>query len=471
MPDDLETTQDDQAAEAPSAQMAPGEEAGGIPDNQEGSPGADNAPTDNASVSSPEASPTTSSTDQNQQTQPDINQVLPPPKSKQDLDQEAINFANEVALKKIHPQTIQQLYADKDFLGKAGLTFGLILSGIGSGMSGQPNALLDILNKQVTNDLEAQKQSSQNANTWLSMTYAHELQKAEAQRAIAETGKIPLEIEHQKLANQSQNINNAILTQQLAKDRAVNGMLGFFDNTVNSSPPSIQPQAQATLNGIVKPYFLNQMDAEHQQTAQQLQNNFVQTNQALRAAGLGSLAESNEQRYVPGVGMAQIPISPSDREQILSGQNFANQAQEYKKFVQGLSGLDQLNPAQIKKGKVIAAELQAAFRQATNGGVYKEGEQHFIDNIIPSDPTQFLSMVRTLPQIDTIVNDAQMRYNNLLKSKGIAPQPAVQQQPSSKNSSNNNVTNQDQAALKWAKANPNDPRAVAIMLKLKARGQ
>ena len=98
---------------------------------------------------------------------------------------------------------------------------------------------------------------------------------------------------------------------------------------------------------------------------------------------------------------------------------------------------------------------------ATHGGVYKEGEQKFIENIIPGDPTAFLPNVRVLPKIDALLNENKSRNNQYLKNLGFPVNgPGSQSQPQS----------QDAQAIAWAKANPNDPRSAKI-LRMNGGGQ
>lgn len=51
---------------------------------------------------------------------------------------------------------------DKPFIGKIGALFGLLLSGAGSGLSHQPNAAMEMMNNEIKNDLESQKQNQSN---------------------------------------------------------------------------------------------------------------------------------------------------------------------------------------------------------------------------------------------------------------------------------------------------------------------
>lgn len=63
----------------------------------------------------------------------------------------------------ITPETYQSLFAKKDTLGKIGSIFGLIVGGAGSGLAHQQNMAMDMMNRTIQNDLDAQKTSKHNA--------------------------------------------------------------------------------------------------------------------------------------------------------------------------------------------------------------------------------------------------------------------------------------------------------------------
>jgi hypothetical protein len=102
---------------------------------------------------------------------------------------------------KITPKTYGSMFADKSTPGKIGTLFGLLLSGAGSGLAHQSNAVMDMMNNTIKNDLEAQKSSKENAMNFLRMTQAHELQQYQQKQLSAQTalqtaqaGAIPSEV-------------------------------------------------------------------------------------------------------------------------------------------------------------------------------------------------------------------------------------------------------------------------------------
>ena len=78
----------------------------------------------------------------------------------------------------ITPKTYASLFADKSTLGKVGTLFGMLVSGMGSGLAHQSNAVIDAMNKTIENDYNAQVQSKTNAQNLYKLSMANELNKA-----------------------------------------------------------------------------------------------------------------------------------------------------------------------------------------------------------------------------------------------------------------------------------------------------
>jgi len=75
------------------------------------------------------------------------------------------SLTKEVAAGKIDPDNY---WHHKSTGSKIGAAIGLILGGIGSGLTGQPNAALQVLNKHIENDIDAQKENLGNKRPLLS---------------------------------------------------------------------------------------------------------------------------------------------------------------------------------------------------------------------------------------------------------------------------------------------------------------
>lgn len=127
-------------------------------------------------------------------------------------------------------------------------------------------------------------------------------------------------------------------------------------------------------------------------------------------------------KYVPGVGMASVPVPAAVRDNLVAKQTLNDAAQRMYQWSQAHSG--DLSPTDKAVGATMAAELQSMYRNAINGGVFKKGEQEFIDQIIDSNPTKFFNSIRVLPKLKQVIDSNQMQANTLKKSYGL-PTPAT----------------------------------------------
>lgn len=132
-------------------------------------------------------------------------------------------FEQDLKRGHIKAETYQSLYGQKDTLGKIGTLFGLLVSGMGSGLTGQPNAVLAMMDNQIKNDLESQRLSNDNAQNWLRLSQAHQRQKAEVaqmgattENMRARTGAIPSEIKRNEAAADLESMNAALIRERIA---------------------------------------------------------------------------------------------------------------------------------------------------------------------------------------------------------------------------------------------------------------
>lgn len=82
-------------------------------------------------------------------------------------------FEEDLAKGHIQPKTYQSYFHDQSTLGKIGAVFGMFLGGVGGGLTGQPNAYLETMDKLIQRDLEAQEKSNSNAQNWYQTRLKH----------------------------------------------------------------------------------------------------------------------------------------------------------------------------------------------------------------------------------------------------------------------------------------------------------
>lgn len=96
---------------------------------------------------------------------------------------EKLAEAQDYATGAITPETYKSLFAKKDTLGKIGMLAGMMLSSMGSGLTGQPNTFLAMMDKQIANDLDAQKARKEHARNFITMHFDNNNKLAQAARS------------------------------------------------------------------------------------------------------------------------------------------------------------------------------------------------------------------------------------------------------------------------------------------------
>lgn len=319
----------------------------------------------------------------------------------------------------ITPQTYGSLFAKKDTPAKIGTIFGLLLSGAGSGLAHQPNAALQMMNQQIQNDLDAQKTSKSNAQNFLRMNQANQLNKAQVAQAGAQTNLTQKEADTKAYTLARMQMNSAAL-HKLVTDmqklpvgspqrQQAEKALGMLSQQVQSENFNIADRA-ATMQGLTG--MIKQGNGQSN-PEQQFQENTT----ALKVAGRPELAQDMETHHYSGLeGRSSVPIGGADKEKLDSGFGFQRQLDDFIDWTKNHSG--DLSPSDIKAGQAKAADLQGAYRQATHGGVYKEGEQNFIAKLISENPTAFFNKIRVLPQLNALSKTNSDRIDQTAKNLG-----------------------------------------------------
>lgn len=325
-------------------------------------------------------------------------------------------FTNDLNNGHITPKTYSDLFASKSTLGKVGTLFGLLVSGAGSGLAKQPNAVLEMMNQEIKRDLEAQMKSKDNAINYLKLNQAQQLQKSQVGLIGAQAKLTQTEAAQKAFALSQMQMNRAAFHNLVSQNqklpvgsparKAGDQMLAMMYQAINNENFSIADRAAAAgaLSSMVS-------------TSGGQEGGFQSGNTALRMSGNTPLAEDRESKHFPGVsGQASVPLNGADRQKIDTGIRFDRQLNEFIDWTQKHSG--SLSPTEYKTGVAKAAELQAAYRAATNGGVYKEGEQNFISKIIDSRPTKFFNSIRVVPQLKAVAHENKLRVDQTAKNLG-----------------------------------------------------
>jgi hypothetical protein len=385
-----------------------------------------------------------------------------PPNTKQDMLDEANNFEQDLNNGHIKPETYHDLFAKKSTLGKIGSIFGLIIGGMGSGLTHQPNAALEMMNNEIKNDLAAQEKSKDNAQNFVKINQQRLLNEADIPNKVKQgllTDAQAEQARQEALAkgfNTSQMMMNSAAFHQLVE-------------TGKKLPPG--PQRDAYMQAITG--LGTQIQQEHyniadKQAAMEASMNpsagpsqqnpevaFQNKQRTLLQSGRQDIANDNESKHVPGIqGQASRPLTPQDRDKIMGHQKLTAGLADLNNTLNQISSYNHYSPEYIKGVEKIQ-KLQSDIRDSTLGTVYKQGEQPLLDQIIKM-PIGDITKYQTRAQIQELNNMNNRDYGVLKQQLGFpVTTPAPQQR-----------TQQQQGFVDWAKKHPDDSRAKQIFQKL-----
>ncbi len=332
------------------------------------------------------------------------------------------------------------VWANKNAPRKVSTIVGILLSGLGSGLSAaagqnQENMAMKILNQEIDRDIDAQKANMQqkgNMLSALSNQMGNLRAGTEMLRAI-QMGATAREIEKA----------GALAKDPVAQARAKQ-FAGQLDMT--SSAQIAKLNAQQTIAQIQQEINKHPGDAHLVQaliTATEKVN--PEKAKELRA------------NWVPGLGFANKDKDAQDLKEALGAadniKSGVNRLLEINK-IQGKS----LTPALRAEADSIVTGLKGPMRTALGLGTLSEGDMKLLDNLI-RNPTNIFSLdSSTKKALETLQKRTDDGVASIAKSRGFSVPSSTAAAPTEDAKS--------KANLDWAKANPTDPRAKAY-LKLK----
>lgn len=349
--------------------------------------------------------------------------------NKQDILGQSEAFKQDLQNGHITPETYGQL-ADKSTFGRLGTMFGLLAAGIGSGVTHQPNALLQMMDNEIQRDLDAQKTSKTNAQNLYNLTSQRIATEAQANATNVDTqaktyalakmdyNQLALHYLVDKVSNlhpgperQNQEQALALLSSSLNTDNnqladrvATLGMLSSIANPAGTN----QNTSQSTV------------DPEVQFKAQ---NNF------LRMTGHADLAQQHEERHIPNVPsiqgqLADRPI-PQDTRNLINDQNILDQkGKDLLNYIQQHKGLDlnRWNPQDRAIARQKVEEMKNFYNSSIHGGALTEGRLSWYDEQFAKDPLDILpQLLGSTAKFKEVINSNAMRRDTTLKSLGFEP--------------------------------------------------
>jgi hypothetical protein len=339
-------------------------------------------------------------------------------------------WTNDLNNGHIQPKTYQDLFNSYSTTGKIGTLFGLMLGGAGSGLTKTPNVVMQMMQQEIDNDLQAQLKSKDNARSFIKLNQEHLINQAQIPKMLAE-GKLT--------AEQAKLVNVQAQQQAYALSKMQMNRAAFHQLVANAQKlPAGSPERTKAENALALMFQgINNENfdiADRAASAGSLfgmasgnssgQEGFKSSNTALRMSGNAPLAEDREAKNVPGFGDASRNVPENVRQELTNKEVYDKAAREYIEFARKHStNWANLNPVERRKisnqGAALAAELQGKYRDRTNGGVWKPGEQDFIETVVPSKPDKWSASFNAIPKLEQTLKNNEAETQSLAKQVGI----------------------------------------------------
>lgn len=307
---------------------------------------------------------------------------------------------------------------------------GMILAGFNP--TNNPNAAINFLKHQMDQSMEAQKQNLQSSHNLLSANLA-----------------------------QYKNLTDATMATRLQMNEMMQHKLaaaGAQAKTEGAKFAAESAQSQLAHDALPLAQTLQMRQALMSLNNMGENKPFGSVGRAIQQVRLlnPEAAKEMESRYYPADdAMATKPISGEVSQKLDAHRQMDVQVRDLYNWAKthstAIPGTKEYNIGQQK-----ALALQSAVREGQLGTVYREGEQPLLDKFVNSNPAGLLKHMKTMPQLEELLASNTRATNSLKQGVGL---PVKQSQPIAGG-------NQNQAAMQWAKANPNDPRAAQILQRL-----
>lgn len=271
---------------------------------------------------------------------------------------------------------------------------GLILGGMGAGLTGGPNLAFESMQRNIDRDIASQRDELGKKQNLL----AHNMQTTSNLRAATELTRMQTnDMVASKLKMEALKAQDAIQKGNLLN------IAGLFD----------AESAKLQHNLAIQKVMMGQQQGSDPEAQ------FRARMQYLRMNGGEKMADDMEKKHVPGVGQASMEIPEKVRSELISRQDLQEKIEDLQRFSSKHSG--SVNPAIIKEGSAKASLVQDAYRRANQQGVFKESEAHFVSGIVSPNPTQLFADYRAGKGYQEMGKDNLHTLNNLKKGYGLPP--------------------------------------------------
>lgn len=308
------------------------------------------------------------------------------------LMQERQAVLEDLKNSKIDPK---HFWNSKDTMGKIGTVLGLMIGGIG----GPNNDVSRFIDQQISQDIDAQKANLDNKRSVL--------------------GALRDQFQDIKSAS---DFHRVILNDQVAHAIDL------------ASAKASSPAALAALQ-MKKGQLLRESGVLMAQIGAQQTLNTPGVSPGAAEKALNTLrmmdpakAKEAQERYVPGVGVASVPVSEATRNTLVArkllNDNLGKLIELSNKFGGSLQGIT--DPRIRSEAEALTRQVQDGYRRANEQGVFKESEAKFVNGVIGDSPTSLFAKFTKVPGYKNAREINQANLNALYNQVGLKPTPAQQ---------------------------------------------
>jgi hypothetical protein len=309
-----------------------------------------------------------------------------------------------------------RFWKSRDTGSKISSSIGLILSGIGSAMTGQPNMAMQNINRAIENDIDAQKNDqSQALNLW-------KMNRQHTQDDIQAT-----------LMTQNQYLNAA----KFKIDQA-----GASTNNALAQGNLAQSKAAIDQQLAVNNWMRSRMDNHAAPGTEQDYIGNMQAMQVLRP----EFFKDMQDKYIPGVGKSRLPLSPQNKQAFQAYDEMQKAVDDAKAFQAELPGYGTLP---FSANSDVAESKRNAIALAMN-------KLNGLNRLNETELKAFNGMIGKLGSMQSGRANAQLdELSNQIARKKKSEMDSLAVVPFQKSSTN-------EQARAWLKQNPGDPRAAQV---------
>lgn len=340
----------------------------------------------------------------------------------------------------ITPKTYSQL-TGSGVLDKIGTGFAILLGGMGSGLTHQPNAVLEMMNNEINRDLEAQKTNKGNKLNLLQLSIQHEMNKAQIDQlerqgqlttAQATMARNEAAMRGYEMAMARYNMLALEKQRQVVEDlRRKNSPLlpqaeqtfGLMSQLVDNKIVNVLTQA-AGRQTMMRFMFNQGPEGQGQDVDQQTRNRA----NYFRMMGDQKSAENIESKHFQGVAQdAARAIEKEDHKKLEAHNVLDDRLNDLIKFA--IEHRGSIDPSVTRQGKQKAEEVINFYNQSLDKLGMTEGRLDWLKKQIEENPTNIFGQVLgSLAPLREIKQSNLARRDKLMQNYGIKEYPKQKEQ-------------------------------------------